>query len=80
MGAKDMRCNEIGLLLDLEGYAQVGMVVKAWLENCNKHKSYIAIELTDGRIICSSCIDDSIIRMSMRVIEHYTKNLKLDIK
>lgn len=74
---KKERCAEVKSLLDIEGYAQSGQVSRVSLTDCDKNRNYIIVELIDGKTVCSPCMDTDIIRVSIRIIEHYVNTVKL---
>lgn len=71
------RCTDVLQLLDIEGYAYIGMVEEARVYKCGKRKSIIVVELRDGKTLCTPCLEDDVVRISIRVIELYTKAVKL---
>uniref|UniRef100_A0A7C4H908 Uncharacterized protein n=1 Tax=Ignisphaera aggregans TaxID=334771 RepID=A0A7C4H908_9CREN len=70
-------CSETKSILDIEGYGQVGMVVGIKMEKCGKNRIRLIVELTNKQNICSPCIPEAIAKQSMKVLELYSKTIKL---
>lgn len=70
-------CSELKNLLDLESYAYADMILDIKIQECGKKAKQIVVELVDKRKICSSCLDETLITQSMKILEFYTKSIKL---
>ena len=64
-------CKYIVELIDVEGYAMIGMVKSLRIASC-KGGAYIEAILNNNERVCTKCIDIKSIELSKRVIDFYT--------
>ncbi|MEM3980949.1 MAG: hypothetical protein QXF79_06835 [Ignisphaera sp.] len=70
-------CDETRPLLDIESLAYVDRIRKLDIHACGKNKRYIIVETIEGQKLCSPCVDEEVISLSIKMIEHYSKKVKL---
>ncbi len=66
------RCRYTAELIEVEGYAMIGMIKNAKIVPCKGNRVYIEAMLSNGEKICTRCMDAKTIELGKRVIDLYT--------
>lgn len=72
-------CIDVKPVLDIESYAYVGKIRSISIHRCGKNRKFIAVETTEEQKVCSPCLDEEAVDISFRMLQLYTKNVKLEI-
>jgi len=67
----ERQCKYIVELMDIEGYAMIGMIKDLRIAQC-KGGAYIEVILSNNEKLCTRCMDVKTIELSKKVIDFYT--------